>query len=204
MFGSVDHGARIGNYERFLQPTEPRLRKQRGLSGNGFGEARLARGDAMLEEAAGGQEFGVEEGGTGGAADQIVREQGEFDVEQGAFADAADNSGHAVARVEIAAGLGAIFFVQDDDGIFKGGREGGQFGVDLEVAQGFADFVEGGAFYQAEGDTFEVAVDDRDAIAVGANAEAGVNETRAIPFAKKFLRLGFHFFFFTADGGDDV
>jgi len=45
------------------------------LTGDGFGDARLAWGDAVLEEAAGGEEFGVEQGGAGGTADQVVREE---------------------------------------------------------------------------------------------------------------------------------
>ena len=40
-----------------------------GLAGDGFGEVGLARGAAVLEEAAGGEEFGVEQGGAGGSAD---------------------------------------------------------------------------------------------------------------------------------------
>jgi len=71
----------------------------------------LARGAAVLEEAAGGQEFGVKEGGAGGATDQVVGEEGEFYVEQGAFADTAYHCGHAVAGVGVAAGLGTVFFV---------------------------------------------------------------------------------------------
>ncbi len=39
------------------------------LARDGFGEMGLARGDAAVEEAAGGEEFGVEQGGAGGAAD---------------------------------------------------------------------------------------------------------------------------------------
>ena len=34
--------------------------KRSGLASDGFGDARLAWGDAVLEETAGGQEFGVE------------------------------------------------------------------------------------------------------------------------------------------------
>jgi len=39
------------------------------------GELRLLRGDATMEEAAGGEEFGVEKGSAGGAANEVVREQ---------------------------------------------------------------------------------------------------------------------------------
>jgi len=44
-------------------------------AGDGLGDVLFAYGGAVLEEAAGGQEFGVEQGGTGCAADQVVREQ---------------------------------------------------------------------------------------------------------------------------------
>ncbi len=49
-----------------------------------------------------------------------------------------------------------------------------------------------------------MAVDDRNAIAVGAEADAGVNKPRTIPFAEQLLRFELHFFFFTTDEGDDV
>ncbi len=39
---------------------------------------------------------------------------------------------------------------------------------------------------------------------MGAEADAGVDEARAIPFAEQLLRFELHFFFFTADKGDDV
>src|SRR4029077_12516239 len=104
-----------------------------------------------------------------------------------ACADAADDSGHAVAEVGVTARLGAIFFVEDDDGIFEGGRERGEFSVHREITEEFADFVERSDFFEAEGDTFEVAVKDGDAIAMGANADAGVHEARAVPFAEELL-----------------
>src|SRR5712692_5971612 len=107
---------------------------------------------AMTEEAAGGEEFGVEKSSTGGAADEIVREQREFDPEERAGADAADDNGHAAAGQNIAARLGAIFFVEHENGA----------------------------------------------------AQRGVGKTRAIPVAKQLARLGFHFFFFASDEGNDV
>jgi hypothetical protein len=67
---------------------------------------------ALLEEAAGGQEFGVEQGCACGAADEIVREQRQLDVEQRAFADAAYDRGHAIARVHVAARLRAALVVE--------------------------------------------------------------------------------------------
>jgi len=164
----------------------------------------IRHGGAVLEEAAGREELGVEEGGAGGATDQVVGEQGEFYVEQGAFADAAYHCGHAVASVGVAAGLGTVFLVEDDDGISQGGGERGQLGADFEVAEGFADFVERSDFFQADGNTFEVAVKDGDAIAMGAEADAGFDKARAIPLAEELLRLGFHFFFLAADEGDDI
>ena len=36
---------------------------------NGFGDVLILCGDAVLKEAAGGEEFGVEQGGAGGTAD---------------------------------------------------------------------------------------------------------------------------------------
>jgi len=49
-----------------------------------------------------------------------------------------------------------------------------------------------------------VAFENGNAIAVGTQAQAGVDEARAIPFAEQLLRLGLHFFFFSADERDDV
>jgi len=164
----------------------------------------LTGGDARSQEAAGGEEFGVEEGGTGGTADEVVGEQGELDVEEGAFADAADDGSHTLTGVDIAAGLGAIIALENENGLADGGGQGGHFRADLEIAQGLANFVERGNFLEAEGDALEMAVEHGNAVAVGAKAEAGIEETRAIPLAEKLLRLGFHFFLFAADEGDDV
>src|ERR1700740_3091850 len=88
----------------------------------GFG----SRDAVAREEAAGGEELGVEKRGAGGSAQQVVREQGEFDVEERTFADSANGGGHAVAGVDITAGLRAVFFVEDDDGIFDGGGKSGE------------------------------------------------------------------------------
>jgi len=91
-----------------------------GLAGNGFGEVSLRDGGAAIEEAAGGEEFGVEQGGTGSAADQVVREQISLTSKSG-IRGRADDGGHAVAGIGVAAGLRAIFVVEDDDRIFQGG-----------------------------------------------------------------------------------
>ena len=106
--------------------------------------------------------------------------------------------------MNVATRLRAILFVEEDHGISQRARERCQLGVDFEVAEGFANFVEGSDFFQADGDALEVAVDDRHAVAMGAEADAGVNEPRAIPFAEQLLRLGFHFIFFAADERNDV
>ena len=76
-----------------------------------------------MEKAAGGEEFGVEKGGTGGAADEVVRKQREFDVEEGTFADTADYGGHTVSGVNVAAGLRAILLIEDDNRTPHGGRQ---------------------------------------------------------------------------------
>ena len=69
---------------------------------------RVDRGEpAEVELAEDGEDFGVEDGGSGGPADGVVREQGELPVEEGAGAQAADGGGHAVAAHEVEAGLGA-------------------------------------------------------------------------------------------------
>jgi hypothetical protein len=94
----------------------------------------LARGDAVLEEAAGGEEFGVEKSGTSGATDEVVGEQREFHVEQRTFADAADDGGHAIAGVNVAARLRAILLFEDDDWVADGGGERGEDGVHFEVS----------------------------------------------------------------------
>ena len=131
-------------------------------------------------------------------------EQGELDVEQRAFADAANYGGHAVSGVNVASGLRAIVGFEDMDGMTDGGRQRGEFGVDFKIAQSFADFFQASNFFQADGNALEMAFENGNAIAVGAEAEAGVDETRAIPFAEEFLGLRLHFFFFAADEGNDV
>src|SRR6266568_3705266 len=105
-----------------------------------------------------------------------MRKQSKFDVEERAFANAADDGGHAIAGIDVAARLGAIFLVENDNGISQSSRERGQLGVDFEIAEGFADFVERGDFLQADGDALEVAVDNGNAIAVGAQTDAGLDE----------------------------
>ena len=144
------------------------LKRPAVLTRDGLGELGLDRGDAAGEEAASGEEFGVEQGGTGGAADEVVGEQSELDVEQRAFADAADDGGHAVSGVNVAAGLRAVLAIDDHHRMTDGGRQRGECGVDLKIAQGFADFFQASNFFQADGNAFEVAFEDRDAIAVGA------------------------------------
>jgi len=154
--------------EAILGASASMTKKTRCSAGDGFGELGVARGDAACEEAAGGEELGVEQGGAGGATDEVVGEQGQLDVEEGAFADAADDGGHAVAGVNVATRLGAIFVVEDEDRMAHGGGERGQLSVDFIAAQGFADFVERSDFFQANGDAFEMAVDHGHAITVGA------------------------------------
>jgi hypothetical protein len=55
-----------------------------------------------------GQQFGVEDGGSGGAANGVVREHGELPVEHAAGAQAADGHGHAVAAIAVEARLRAV------------------------------------------------------------------------------------------------
>src|SRR5262249_59480330 len=114
----------------------------------------LGRHAGSREQAAGGEEFGVEQGGTGGTAQQVVREQRELYVEERTFANAAHGGGHAVASVDVAARLRAIFFVEDNDRIFQSGRKRREFVTDGEVAQDFADFSERGNFLKAHRDRF--------------------------------------------------
>src|SRR5256885_13542157 len=165
------------------------------LAGDGFGDVEFG-GVAVMEEAANGEEFGVEDGGTGGSADEIVREQRELDVEERTFADAAYDGRHAVTGAGVVARLRAIFLVHDDGRISDGGRERGELVVHGKIAQNFRDFTDAGNFLQAERNAFKVTVAHGNAIAVRADAEARVDESRTIPSAQQFLRLGFHFFFF--------
>src|SRR2546430_10896765 len=134
----------------------------------------------------------------------MVREQRELYVEERTFADADDDGGRAVSGVGVAPRLRATLVVEDEDGIAQGGRQRGKLGVDFKIAQGFADFFERGDFFQADGDAFEVAVDDWNAIAMSAEADAGVDEPRAVPFAEQLLWLELHFFFFSPGEGNAV
>src|SRR2546421_619418 len=59
-------GEKMGDLEDLLRGKTPGGAPGRRTRG-------LARGDAVLEEAAGGQELGVEQGGAGGAAHEVVR-----------------------------------------------------------------------------------------------------------------------------------
>src|ERR1043166_4979231 len=175
------------------------------LRRNGLGLRSVGGGNARVrKEAASREEFGVEQSGAGCSAQQVVREQGQLYVEQRAFANAADGGGHAIAGVDVAARLRTIFFIEDDDGVFQGGRQRGEFVADGEIAEDFADFGKRGNFFQTHRDGFEVAVLDGYTVAVRADAEPGFDEARAIPFAEQLLRLGFHFFFFPTYEGNDI
>jgi hypothetical protein len=111
---------------------------------------RFCGGDARTwQEAAGGEEFGVEQGGAGGSAQQVVREQSQLDVEKRAFADAAYGGSHTVAGVDIAPRLRTIFFIENDNGVFQSRRKRGEFVADGEISENFADFGERGDFFQA-------------------------------------------------------
>src|SRR2546421_11385020 len=103
-----------------------------------------------MEEAADGEEFGVEDGGTGGSAHEIVREERELDVEKRTFADAAYDGGHAVTGIGVMARLRAIFLVHNDDRIADGGRERGELVVHGKIAQNFRNFADAGNFLEAE------------------------------------------------------
>src|SRR6266567_1643603 len=105
-----------------------------------------------------------------------MRKQSKFDVEERAFANAADDGGHAIADIDVATRLGAIFLVENENGVSQCGGERCQLCVYLEMEESFADFVERGDFLEADGDALEVAVDNRNAIAVGAEADAGFDE----------------------------
>lgn len=105
--------------------------------------------DAVTEEAAGGEEFGVEESGTGGSANKIVREQSELNIQERTFADAADDGGHAVSGLNVAAGLRAIVTLKNNDGTRDSGRQRSKLGGDLKIAQRFADFIQRSNLFQA-------------------------------------------------------
>jgi hypothetical protein len=91
-------------------------------SGLGGGHG-VAGGSPASEQSAGGKKLGIEKGGAGSTADEVVRKQSEFYIEQRALADAAHYCGHAVSRVNVAARLRAVFFFQDDDGLLYGSRQ---------------------------------------------------------------------------------
>ena len=59
-------GLKTGHY--MGRPENRRTR----LAGYGFGDVLFAHGGAMIEEAASGEELGVEQGGASGTADQVV------------------------------------------------------------------------------------------------------------------------------------
>ena len=71
--------------------------------------ARGSRGRShWFKFAQAGQQLGVEDGGSGGAANGVVREHSELPIEQAAGAQAADGDGHAAAAIAVEAGLRAV------------------------------------------------------------------------------------------------
>src|SRR5258708_21152610 len=91
------------------------------LTGGRFGDIEFG-GVSVMQKAADGEELGVEDGGTGGSADKIVREKGELDVEERTFADASDNGGHAATPIPVSTRLRPIVFVPDADRMAHGSR----------------------------------------------------------------------------------
>ena len=59
----------LPNTEAIVGASAPGIKKMRRSARDRLGELGLARGDAVLEESAGGEELGVEQGGASGAAD---------------------------------------------------------------------------------------------------------------------------------------
>ena len=153
------------------------------------------------------QQFGVQDGGSGGSANGVVREHGELPVEHVAGAQAADGDGHAVAAIAIEARLRAIRLRSPLDGLIG---SGGQIlaGERLELGPcGQNVFASGGAaelVAQLDGDALGVAVFDGDAIAAGADARGERRDGVALELAQQLERLGFHLLFFAADVGNDV
>src|SRR5208282_2592601 len=83
---------------------------------------RLEWATQLIQIALGFEELGVEQRGSGGAADGVVREHGELPVEDRAGAQASAGDGHAMAAVEIEARLGTVraLVVEDDLGRGEG------------------------------------------------------------------------------------
>jgi hypothetical protein len=76
-----------------------------------------------LQLAQAGEQFGVEDGGSGGSANGVVREHGELPVEHRAGAQAADGHGHAVAAIAVEARLRAIVLRRPLDGLIGSGGQ---------------------------------------------------------------------------------
>src|ERR1700722_17850490 len=103
------------------------LRLQNGSARNdaiGFEEAKIRfrrqRRAQSSQVAFGLQEFGVEDGDSGGPADRVVGKDGEFPVEDAAGTEGAGGRRHAGTHVDIEARLGAVGGFQVDDGAFGG------------------------------------------------------------------------------------
>ena len=135
---------------------------------------------ARLEEATSGEELGVEQRCSRGAAHEVVRKQGQFDVEQRALADAAHDGGHAIAAGHVYARLWPIGLFQNNNRILEGGWKSLKLRGHLEGTQAFADFGERSDFLEAEADAFEMAINHGHAVAVSAEAEAGLEGLAAI------------------------
>src|SRR5260370_19536731 len=101
-----------GNSE-VIQPVWPSRKSKTHSAGDGFGDALIRHRGAAVEEAAGGEEFGVEKGGAGGSGNEVVGEEGEFYVEVRAFTKAAHDGGHPDAAGDVPTWLGALFFFDD-------------------------------------------------------------------------------------------
>ena len=83
---------------------------------------RAALGDRFQLTQAG-EQLGVQDGGSGGSANGVVREHGELPVEHAAGAQAADGDGHAVAAIAIEARLRAVGLRGPLDGLLGSGGQ---------------------------------------------------------------------------------
>src|ERR1035437_1621776 len=149
------------------------------------------------------QQFGVEDGGSGGAANGVVREHGGLPVEHAAGAQAAHGHRHAVAAIAVQSGLGAIVLGSPLDGLIG---SGGQLlaGEGTELVPSGEQFFPGGRTGQFDRDALGVAVLDGDAVATGADAGGEGGDGVAFKTAEKLEGFGLHLFFFAANVGHDV
>src|SRR5215469_4667253 len=145
------------------------------------------------------EEFGIQEGCAGRAADGVVREHSELVVEHAARPQPPHTYRHAIAAVKIEAWLRTVGRRVIHQRPFGRQRTSQLMRLGAKLGERRDDFISRTRRLQLHRHRLRVPVLHRDTIAVGGHAEAGILDTMAVQLAEELSRLLFHLLFFVLD-----